>query len=315
MNNGYKFWAIIFCALWGLVIAYGQENKPTRNPFEIKDRIVQKPDSLSSYDKISSDSASEDTSSVVDTSYTSNGNPFEVNHVPIRKSTLTPANPITELTQIKPRISNQFIFGILIFSWALLAIVISAKTSLLGYLLKSVMNLNMMKYTKREESNNTFLLSLLYLVFIINFSVFIFLVQRYFNGSGEAKFWGYIFLGVSFIYLVRHIGMWLLGAVFPIEKDTSFFSYVILVFNILFGICIIPINLLLVYGPPNLSKISIYTGLAFFLLFYLLRYLRGISASLFLIGKGLLLFFIYLCTFEIAPILIIVRAVLNFSGK
>ncbi len=260
-----------------------------------------------------STSMKEDTSSLASADPMKNGNPFEVNHVPLKKKSNV-NNPLTEITNIKPKVSNKFMFWIMLFSLPLLALVITAKTSLLSYLIRSVANLNMMKLTKREESNNYFLLILLYIVFLINSSMFIYLLQKYYTGQEGLSIWSWCLLGLLGVYVIRHVSMWLLSKIFPVENEASFYNYVIIVFNIIFGIVIIPVNIVLAY-MPEYTKPMIITGIVLFLLFYILRSLRGFSASLFLIGQGLLSFFVYLCTFEIAPILIIIRAVLSFNGK
>ncbi len=294
---------------------YGQspQNTPKANPFEVPARIA------SSANPPPKDIFKEDLEGgdiTMDTTTLGLVNPFEVDHVPVRKSKQSTLNsPLSEISKVKPQISNQFVFWIMIFSWAILAIVITSKTNLISYLLRSVFNINMMKLTKRDEtSNNSFLLALMYIVFLINFSVFVYLLQKYYSSQEGMKIWLICFLAISGIYLVRHLSMWGLGQLFPVEKESSLYSYIILVFNIMFGICIIPLNLILKYGPESLTKPLLISGLVLFALYYIVRNLRGLSISIYLIGQGLVSFFIYLCIFEIAPILVIVRAVLNLKG-
>jgi hypothetical protein len=238
-------------------------------------------------------------------------NPFDVNHIPLKKKSVS-NNPLQDLSKINVKVSDKFMDVLIFIPLALLAIVITVKANLISYLTRSVFNINMMKLTKREESNNSNLLILLYLIFFINASIFIYLIQKHLTSQEGLKIWAMCLGALMAIYLIRHIMMLLLGGIFPVKNEVSFYNYVIIVFNILFGIIIFPINIISIY-LPEYTKIAIYIGLGLFIIFYIIRSLRGISASLFSIGQGILPFFIYLCTFEIAPILLIIRGVMNIK--
>lgn len=276
------------------------------NPFEVSSRIQNLPAAA-----VEQDTSAKDTSVAG-----KSDNPFEVNHVPLRRQQFKPVQKVIEdISKVKPKVSTSFIFWIMIFSWAMLAVVISHKTSLLGYLLRSMFNLNMMKLTKRDEASGyNFHFALLYLCFFINLSVFIYLFQRHFGGQEGIKIWLLCFAAVCGVYLIRHSFMWMLGVLFPVTKESSLYSYIILVFNILLGIVAVPVNLLLAYGPENMHLLFLYTGLGLVGLFYIMRTLRGFSISIFLIGQGIVPFFIYLCTAEIAPVLFMIRAISNIQG-
>ncbi|MFM2395067.1 MAG: hypothetical protein RLZZ546_3050 [Bacteroidota bacterium] len=297
-------------AIWTFCLLFfnngSSQNSPKvqdkSNPFEISGRIVTSAETLSGINNN------------IDTfDLNSTDNPFEVNHVPIRKANSL-QNSITKIATAKPKVSEKFIFWIMIFSWVMLAIVISNKTNLISYLVRSVFNINMMKLTKRDESSGyNFHFTLLYICFFINISVFIYMLQKHFGGSIGIKIWFLIFCAVLGVYLLRHVFLFLLSRVFPIEKESSLFSYIIFVFNILLGISIIPLNLILSYAPSTLHLSTFYVGIGFIILFYIIRCLRGFSISVFLIGQGIVPFFIYLCTAEIAPLMLLYRVISNIN--
>lgn len=291
------------------------QNAPRVNPFEVKGRKAEAQTTTDTFTHpvtnslglIGVDTFRSDTS----TSYISGNNPFDVSPVPIPKKQVN-SNPIQELSKINVKVSDRFMDVLIFIPLALLAIVITVKANLLSYLTRSVFNINMMKLTKREEANNSLLLILLYIVFFINASIFIYLIQKYLTSQEGLKVWGYCLGALLSVYLIRHVMMWLLGGIFPIQTEVGFYNYVIIVFNILFGILIFPVNIVSIY-LPEYTKLAIFFGIGLFLIFYLVRGIRGISASLFSIGQGFLSFFIYLCTFEIAPVLIIIRSILNIK--
>lgn len=302
-----KKWMLFLIAglCLGIVMPLSSQNNRT-NPFEVSSRIQNTPKPVEVEPSPAADSAG----------VVASENPFEVNHVPLRKQQFKPVQKaIEDISKVKPKVSTSFIFWIMIFSWAMLAIVISHKTSLLGYLLRSMFNLNMMKLTKRDEASGyNFHFALLYLCFFVNLSVFIYLLQKNYGGQEGIKIWLWCFAGVCAVYLFRHAFMWLLGALFPVTKESSLYSYIILVFNILLGLLIVPVNLMLAYGPEAMYSLVLYAGIGAIVLFYIMRTLRGLSISIFLIGQGIVPFFIYLCTAEIAPVLVMIRAISAIQG-
>lgn len=292
----------IFIAVFVANFAMAQ---PKSNPFDIQSRIQQ----------IASKSDSSITIITDSSTIAQSQNPFDVDHVPIRRSKMSAQIlPIKEIGKVKPQVSKSFIFWIMVFSWALLAIVISNKTNLLSTMIRSVFNVNMLKLSKREEGGATsFHYVLLYMVFLINISIFIYQYQIQYSQQEGLRVWLLCFGAIIVIYIVRHIFLYVLGSIFPIEKETSMFNYIIVVFNILLGIFIIPINLLLTYGPQSFQSPLFYIGLGIGAIMLIIRYLRGLSIAAYIISLGFVPFLIYLCTAEIAPMLFLLRAVSNLQ--
>jgi hypothetical protein len=300
------------------VVASIVSQTPRVNPFEVSGR---KQSLTISEEKNNADTATQH----IDISYSQNDtlnfdtssagvvmlNPFDVNHIPLKKKQ-TANSPLEDLSKINVKVSDRFMDVLIFIPLALLAIVITVKANLISYLTRSVFNVNMMKFTKRDESNNSFLLILLYLVFFINASIFLYLIQKYLTAQEGLKIWSLCLLALSLVYIIRYIMMMMFGGIFPVKNEVSFYNYAIIVFNILFGIIVFPINIISIY-MPEYTKISIITGVVLFIIFYIIRSLRGITVSLFSISQGIIPFFIYLCTFEIAPILLIIRGILNIK--
>ena len=295
------------------------------NPFEIPSRMekystVKEPTDtiLNNNQSIIVDSITKTDGSKMSDMNDFDSNPFEVSHVPIRKSTNTvylkqEPSPQVDVNTRKnskalPVTKNNFIFYVLLMSLALLGIVLGNKISLLPNMVKSVMNENLLKLTKREE-NSGFNLHhfLLYLVLLINLSIFIFLLLRNRMVIDGMTSWLWILLALASIYFVKHFVLYIMGNIFPISKSISLYSFSILVFNILIGICLIPVNFILAYAPPEFFNYSLYLGFAMILILLALRYLRGIFISANFVVSNLFLFFLYLCTLEIAPIMILWR--------
>lgn len=295
----------------------------SQNPFEVKSRINKSPkptiaDSSGLAPANTPVDSLKDTTNITPVSAESTfkalkeKNPFEVNHIPLRVKS-TPKIGTIDL-DIKPKVSNSFIFWVMLFSWALLALVLANRREILSKLVKSTFNENVLKLTKREEGERFSLhFFIMYAVFFINLSVFIYLIVKHFSNLDSILIWFYMLMAVTAIYIVRHFTLHFIGWLFPIEKEMSLFSFMIMLLNLLGGLLLIPFNLAMAFGSevlfiPALVVASILLGLLL-----LIRYTRGFFITANLIVSNVLLFFIYLCAVEIMPILVGYRLLSTFS--
>lgn len=244
-------------------------------------------------------------------------NPFEVSHIPLRRSelkeqsgskTVIRKNGDQRSVVNTESSSNTFIFWLVLFTLLLLAIVVNVQRNALSKVVKSITNENVLKLSKREENGGlTGHYIMLYVVFFINLASFVYLIAKYYSGINGFSNWLIIAAGVTGIYLIRHISMTFLGQIFNITKDSSLYSFTIMTFNIFLGLALIPINLVVAFSPTEISKVAMYVGIGLILILLLIRLLRGLLIGVRFIGEHIFQFFLYLCTFEIAPILILLR--------
>lgn len=236
-------------------------------------------------------------------------NPFEVSHILLKKPD-TKSVVIKAITNASPKVSNAFVFWILLFSWALLAIVLVSKPQIFSNIARASINENVLKLLNREENsglNPSYILQ--YVVYFINASVFIYLINQFFNQVYGVKIWFFCLLGVITVYLIRHLTLFVLANVFPVEKEATIYNFTIIVFNLFIGVLLIPANLILAFGPLSLAKTTIFIIVGILGLVYIIRQLRGVVISLNFINSSIFLFFIYLCTLEIAPMMCLIRFV------
>jgi len=116
------------------------------------------------------------------------------------------------------------------------------------------------------------------------------------------------------LFTCKHLALNIISNVLPISKDIKQYSFTIVIFGIILGLLLIPANVLIAFGSPGMTKILIYGSLTSILLLYLFRILR----SLFIASRYITLhkfhFFMYLCTVEIAPLAVLVKAILLKTG-
>jgi hypothetical protein len=86
------------------------------------------------------------------------------------------------------------------------------------------------------------------------------------------------------------------------QKEMTLFGFDISIFNTMVGLILLPINVLLLFGPESFNKPLIIIGIITFIAAYGLRQLRWIMTARRLIAHSLFLFFVYLCAVEILPL-------------
>lgn len=246
-------------------------------------------------------------------------NPFDVSHIPIRKSKLkTEADAFKtkskRLTDIESSESNAFLFFLNLLSALLLAIVINTQKGAIKKITNAITNENVLKLIQREEKKGiSGYHLLLYISFFINAGIFVYLIAfNFYNARGWMSF-QWIFLGILGIYLCRHIFLLIIGKVFPFKKDSQLYGFTIQTFNIFLGIILIPFNLIIAFGPEKTAVPLIYMGLIIIGILALLRTFRGFLIASSYIQGNLFHFLLYLCTFEILPILLLIKIVGNFG--
>lgn len=299
------------------------------NPFEIRSRldsvsriitlssaqqnlaVVTDSDSLKTFTSQQNDSINSNSSEALVVDNKKLQNPFDVDHVPERKSKFTKTaenkNLIDGIKQTSSG-SNSFLFWVLLLGTSLLAIVINIRFSAITFVFRSIFNFNVLKLFQREESRRVSpYLIILYILFLINISTCTYLIATYFGIPKGIQFLLLLMGGFILVYLIRHISLGVLGALFKIEKTTSLYSFVIMLYNLLFGIILIPLNFLLAFGPEGIIASMIYIIISFGLIIVLMRTIRALFISMEFVGDRFFQLILYLCAFEIAPMWILVK--------
>jgi hypothetical protein len=169
-------------------------------------------------------------------------------------------------------------------------------------------NLSALLYREQRFATTQYLYYTIYVIFFLNGGMFLFFLSRQFawNNGIFQSVWTCIGL-VIVVYLLRHLSLSILGSTYPVTKETTHFSFSIVLHNILLGIGLIPINLLLAFGPDGMHQATAVIGLILCGLVYLMRQFRGFLISGSLMGSNPFRFFIYLCAVEILPLFTLVK--------
>lgn len=207
--------------------------------------------------------------------------------------------------------SNGFIFWILLVNLILLAAAISLDRKTLTNLYRSILNNNFQNVIKREQKGGMSLfMIILYISFIFNISIFSVQILSYYTGAMGVNLFFLMILIWLCVYLIRHISLWFLQQLLPNLSMSSNYSFSIVIFNCILSLLLFPINVLIAYSP--FSKQFILFGLAMIILCYLLRQIKAVFLALGSRHVNIFHFFIYLCTFEIAPLLLGIKLVSSY---
>lgn len=196
------------------------------------------------------------------------------------------------------------IFFVLL-SLLFLIFIVNVERSFIRELWRVITNENYSSLHLRNQRNTMrqILLLMGYVVFVMQAGLFLYHALRFFGLSGSLfdNIWTCMGLVLA-IYLIRHAGIFYLRWLFNNEKEMTLFGFDISIFNIMVGLILLPVNILILFGPENLLNVLIFTGVGIIALAYLLRQLRWSFNASHLITRSLFLFFIYLCAVEILPL-------------
>lgn len=216
----------------------------------------------------------------------------------------TQTQPVREkLPVIKAARGFQIFF--LLISLLFLIFIVNVERSFVRDLWRVIANENYSSLHHRNQRNTMrqILQIMGYIVFILQAGLFIFHALSFYGYSGRIQV--NIFVPVLFvagIYFIRHLVIHYLRWLFNNQKEMVLFGFDISIFNTMIGLILLPINILLLFGPETLAKPLIIIGIITFVAAYLMRQFRWVLTARQLIANSLFLFFIYLCAVEILPL-------------
>lgn len=299
----------------------GGQNNPfdvrhTKSDTSVTPTIVPsttKSSSKNVFDVVRNDEIDSPAMTSQDTPKAKKGNPFDVSHVPLRASKLkkeaTALNVSSSGNNTSPS-SNTFIFWLTLLSGILLAVVINTNRKLIPKIVRSIPNENILKSSQRDEKGGLSIpFMILYASFFINAAILVYLVIKnlgHLSSSGFI-FYLYLLIGLAGVYMIKHLLLIGLGWVYPISEKANLYSYSISVFNIFLGIIIIPFNLLIAFGPPSITTTVLYIVGGVIVILLILRSLRGLAIGVGYVQSNLFHFLLYLCAFEIVPVLLFIK--------
>jgi len=162
----------------------------------------------------------------------------------------------------------------------------------------------------REENVLNYRISLLLTgVFLLTGSLFIFQINKFynsmFNGIEDWKLFGIIFFSFSSYFAAKYIINKILGYIFMVEKEIKEYLFNYFLFNQFWGLSSIIILAFMEYGRDFPVSQIMAIGLISYALVFVYQIIRSYSLAMPNKRISNLYLFLYFCTLEILPLVII----------
>ena len=159
---------------------------------------------------------------------------------------------------------------------------------------------------------------LLNIFFVITSSIYIAFLLRIYRFNVTENFWWlllYCVLVVLVVYLVKFLALKFVGWVFNMREASSTYIFIVFLINKLLGIFLMPFLVLMAFSETGL--VSVWITLSYIVIFlaFAYRYVSALGPIRREINVSPLHFFIYLCAFEIIPVILIYKVLFKFFER
>lgn len=151
--------------------------------------------------------------------------------------------------------------------------------------------------------------------FVASAGLYINLLLHYFEITPVDNFWLlylYCGIGLSVIYLVKFLGLIICGWLFNMRKAAESYIFIVFIINKVIGIAVLPFIVLLSFTDGVVYSVALVLSWCTVGALFLYRFILGFAVIRNEVRFNLFHFFLYLCAFEIAPLLLIYKLLLFF---
>lgn len=228
---------------------------------------------------------------------------------------------LTDTTQaFTPKLATEpvggtWIHALLFVSFTMLVILRVFDFRRLLLLFQGFVRASSVSQTYREESALTSRVSVFLLLnFLLLGGLFIWQTLGVLFGNypePSAVLW--ISLAILCMYVIKIVGVRILGFIFEMQDAAQEYIYNIVLFNKMIGLVLFPITLCLAYARQLPPGWLVAIGLSFWGLVLAYRFVRLSWIGLSVRGVSFLYIILYLCTLEILPIVVIIKVLIQFK--
>ena len=218
--------------------------------------------------------------------------------------------------KIKNRENNDWVTSVLLFIVAIICIINVSYRNRLRQLFNAFVSNRFVGQMVREENVVFQRLSLfLSLLFLFVTSLFVFQAGRFYKVpfASNSSFINYsvILILLFLFYFLKIVAYNFLGFLLKLEKEIREYIFSVLLYNHIVGLGLIPLVIVLAFVPHIAHQGVFILGGCFFAAAFALRTLRGWAN---VAGNGrfsMLYIFLYLCTLEILPLVVITKLLVS----
>jgi hypothetical protein len=171
----------------------------------------------------------------------------------------------------------------------------------------------------REQVLQTPLPSLLLnILFVISAGLYGCYLLQYSQLGAGIRFW-VLYLNcmllLGTVYFAKFLVLKFIGWVFSISRATDIYIFIVFLVNKMLGIFLLPFLIVITFSGPQLGEVFITISLAMIFVLWSYRILASYRPVHNEIKLTPFYFFLYLCAFEIAPLLLIYKVLLTYLEK
>jgi len=220
--------------------------------------------------------------------------------------------PVNKEPILKAKLNEDWFLGILLFVFILLAIIKVFYNKRFRQLLDGFFVSRYASQAVREENVLLQRVSvILFLSFVLTTAAFIYKLSEYYGwrikALSDLSLYLIIAAIIFLVYVFKLITVKIMGYIFKTEKEVEEYSFNILLFNNVLGLALFPVVLCMAFVTelPVLVYIQIAAGM--FAVVFLYRIVRGFILGAGTAGISKLYLFLYLCTLEFLPLVVIIK--------
>ena len=159
---------------------------------------------------------------------------------------------------------------------------------------------------------------LLNILFVISTGLYLALLARHYNFKYFGNLWITFLYAIAFvsgIYLGKYLVLKLAGWIFNIRSATDTYIFIVFLVNKMIGIFLLPFVVLISFPNEYFLPVLILLSYIMLLLFLGYRFVNSFRPIRSEIKVNRFHFFLYLCAFEIAPLLLIYKVLLAYVER
>ncbi|WP_072358535.1 DUF4271 domain-containing protein [Chitinophaga sancti] len=166
---------------------------------------------------------------------------------------------------------------------------------------------------KDQLSQSPFPNFLLNAFFVISLAMYLYLLmyrQNYISVNNAWMVIPALIILVALVYSVKYVALRFCGWLFGSAELADAYIFILYLINKVLGILLVPFLVILAFCTPELARAFLYISVFFIIILVAYRYIRSYSVVKQYLSFSRLHFFLYLCAFEVAPVLIITKVLL-----
>ncbi|MEY4812426.1 MAG: hypothetical protein RLZZ462_1299 [Bacteroidota bacterium] len=170
------------------------------------------------------------------------------------------------------------------------------------------------KQTREQLQQNNLASLFSNILFILNASIFVSLVAVK-NAWVDLSLYSciaYSAVGFTALYLFKFLFLWLSGWLFSQGEAIGNYSFIVFLTNKVMGVFLIPAILLLAFSPASVQDFAYNSAIIIISILFVYRYLISFSIVRASLKVSAFHFFLYLCTCEVLPMLVLYKLIMDF---